>query len=217
MEMIQEEERIWGTIGWEKEGKADVFAVSCTCADMHTHTYVHAHTRTHTHTHTHTHIRSLSLSLSLSHFLSLSSRETVLLTWQLSVLPRSLLIRNWQFLTLILRCWPICIQRTCSKQNRKDIQIINCIRWNLMWMIPFRLIVDVAMRKVCSANCILLTHFWLILFIDRWGTFLPVCIPCDQLCSVEHLLTEYGDLFEWRRQFFKTVTGDVVLWVFSGQ
>ena len=27
---------------------------------------------------------------------------------------------------------------------------------------------------------------------------------CDQLCSVEHLLTECVDLIEWRRQFFDT-------------
>ena len=27
----------------------------------------------------------------------------------------------------------------------------------------------------------------------------PVCIPCDRLCSVEHLLTGCVDLIEWRR------------------
>ena len=30
----------------------------------------------------------------------------------------------------------------------------------------------------------------------------PVCTPCNQLCSVEHLLTECVDLMEWRRFFF---------------
>ena len=32
----------------------------------------------------------------------------------------------------------------------------------------------------------------------------PVCIPCDRLCSIEHLLTGCVDLMDWRRQFFKT-------------
>ena len=42
-----------------------------------------------------------------------------------------------------------------------------------------------------------LTHFYLLN-----GEEPPVCIPCDQLCSIEHLLTECADLIEWRRQFF---------------
>ena len=42
-----------------------------------------------------------------------------------------------------------------------------------------------------------LTHFYLLK-----GEEPPVCIPCDQLCSIEHLLTGCVDLIEWRRQFF---------------
>ena len=44
-----------------------------------------------------------------------------------------------------------------------------------------------------------LTHFYLLK-----GEEPPVCIPCDRLCSVEHLLTGCVDLIDWRRQFFKT-------------
>ena len=44
-----------------------------------------------------------------------------------------------------------------------------------------------------------LTHFYLLK-----GEEPPICIPCGQLCSVEHLLTERVDLTEWRRQFFTT-------------
>ena len=44
-----------------------------------------------------------------------------------------------------------------------------------------------------------LTHFYLLK-----GEEPPVCIPCDQLCSIEHLLTGCVDLIEWRRQVFKT-------------
>ena len=46
-----------------------------------------------------------------------------------------------------------------------------------------------------------LTHFYLLK-----GEEQPVCIPCHQLCSVEHLLTECVDFMEWRRQFFKTAS-----------
>ena len=42
-------------------------------------------------------------------------------------------------------------------------------------------------------------------------------MPCDQLCCVEHLLTECVDLIEGRRQFFKTVIEGVVLRMFYGQ
>ena len=44
-----------------------------------------------------------------------------------------------------------------------------------------------------------LTHFYLLK-----GEEPPVCIPCDQLCSIEHLLTGCVDLIEWRRHSFKT-------------
>ena len=44
-----------------------------------------------------------------------------------------------------------------------------------------------------------LTHFYLLK-----GEEPPVCIPCDRLCSIEHLLTGCVDLMDWRRQFFKT-------------
>ena len=43
-----------------------------------------------------------------------------------------------------------------------------------------------------------LTHFYLLK-----GEEPPVCIPCDRLCSIEHLLTGCVDLIDWRRQFFK--------------
>ena len=43
-----------------------------------------------------------------------------------------------------------------------------------------------------------LTHFYLLK-----GEEPPVCIPCDQLCSIEHLLTGCVDLIELRRQVFK--------------
>ena len=68
-------------------------------------------------------------------------------------------------------------------------------------MIPFRLMVDVDMRKQYYADYVLvtlfLTHFYLLK-----GEELPVCIPCDQLCSIEHLLTGCVDLLECRRQCF---------------
>ena len=51
-----------------------------------------------------------------------------------------------------------------------------------------------------------LTHFYLLK-----GEEPPVCIPCDQLCSIEHLLTGCADLIEWRRQFFKTESLSVLL------
>ena len=41
-------------------------------------------------------------------------------------------------------------------------------------------------------------------FLSLKGEEPPVCIPCDQLCSIEHLLTGCVDSIEWRRQFFKT-------------
>ena len=44
-----------------------------------------------------------------------------------------------------------------------------------------------------------LTHFYL--FKAEEPLF---CIPCDRLCSIEHLLTGCVDLMDWRRQFFKT-------------
>ena len=47
-------------------------------------------------------------------------------------------------------------------------------------------------------------HAFLTHFYPLKGEEPPVCIPCDQLCSVEHLLTGCVDLIEWRRQFFKT-------------
>ena len=52
-----------------------------------------------------------------------------------------------------------------------------------------------------NVNYILVTLFKLI-FICLQSEEPPVCTPCDRLCSIEHLLTEYVDLLEWRRQFF---------------
>ena len=46
------------------------------------------------------------------------------------------------------------------------------------------------------------SHFFNSFFIFSKGEEPPVCIPCDQLCSIEHLLTGCVDLIEWRRQFF---------------
>ena len=88
----------------------------------------------------------------------LASGEIVLLTWQLSVLWKSLSIRDWRFLTLILRCWPICMQRSCGRQNEKDIQRISCTRVNHKWMIPFCVMVNVAVRNPYYADCILVTR-----------------------------------------------------------
>ena len=56
-----------------------------------------------------------------------------------------------------------------------------------------------------------LTHFYLLK-----GEEPPVCIPCDRLCSIEHLLTGCVDLMDWRRQFFKTES-ECVSWMFSKQ
>ena len=42
------------------------------------------------------------------------------------------------------------------------------------------------------------THFYLLK-----GEEPPVCIPCDQLCSIEHLLTGCVDLIEWRGHFVR--------------
>ena len=78
----------------------------------------------------------------------------------------------------------ICIQRSCGKRNGKDIQRISCLRFNSRWMIPFRLMVDVAVRKVFCVDCILVT-FNSFLFIERRGTAY-VHTLCDRLCSIEH-------------------------------
>ena len=48
------------------------------------------------------------------------------------------------------------------------------------------------------------SHFFLTHFYVLKGEESPVCIPCDRLCSIEHLLTGCVDLIEWRRQIFKT-------------
>ena len=48
------------------------------------------------------------------------------------------------------------------------------------------------------------SHFFLTHFYLLKGEEPPVCIPCDRLCSIEHLLTGCVDLMDWRRQFFKT-------------
>ena len=48
----------------------------------------------------------------------------------------------------------------------KDIQEVSYIRFNPKWMIPFRLMVDVDMRKQYYADYILVTLFKLI-FIFR--------------------------------------------------
>ena len=92
----------------------------------------------------------------------LASRETVLLTWLLSRLWRSPSTEEWWFLTLILRCWAICMWQSCGKRNGKDIQGISYIRFNPKWMIPIRLMVDVDARKQYYADYILVTLFYLI-------------------------------------------------------
>ena len=43
-------------------------------------------------------------------------------------------------------------------------------------------------------------HTFLTPFCLLKGEELPICIPCDQLCSAGHLLSECVDLIEWRRQ-----------------
>ena len=74
--------------------------------------------------------------------------------------------------------------------------------------------VDVDVRKQYYADHILvtlfLTHFYLLK-----GEKPPVCITCDQLCSIEHLLTGCVDMIEWRRQFFKTESLSVLLREYS--
>ena len=55
------------------------------------------------------------------------------------------------------------------------------------------------------------SHFFKTHFHLLKGEEPPVCIPCDQLCSIEHLLAEYVDLIEWRRQFFNTESLSVLL------
>ena len=112
-------------------------------------------------------------------------------------------IEEWRFLTLILRCWPMWMWRSYGKRNRKHIQKISYIRFNPKWMTPFRLMVDVDVRKQYYADYILVTLFKLIFYLLK-GEEPPVCIPCDRLCSIEHLLTGCVDLIEWRRHFFKT-------------
>ena len=47
-------------------------------------------------------------------------------------------------------------------------------------------------------------HTFLTYFYLFKGEEPPVCILCDRLYSIEHLLTGCVDLIEWRRQFFKT-------------
>ena len=90
------------------------------------------------------------------------SRETVLLTWQPDMLWRVLFIRDWRFLALILRCWPLCVQRSWGKRNGNNVQRTNDIRFIPKWMIPFHLVVIVAVKKLYYANCTLVTHFLLI-------------------------------------------------------
>ena len=45
------------------------------------------------------------------------------------------------------------------RSNGKDIQRINCIRFNPKWTIPLRLMVDAVVRKLYYADFIMLTHF----------------------------------------------------------
>ena len=59
------------------------------------------------------------------------------------------------------------MQRNCGKRNGKDIQRISCIRFNPKWIIPFRLMVDVAVRKLCYADCLLVTLFYSFVLIER--------------------------------------------------
>ena len=78
---------------------------------------------------------------------------------------------------------------------------MSCLRFNPKWMFPFRLMVHVTVRKLFHAEFILVTLFKNFFYLLK-GEEPPVCIPCDQLCSIEHLLTECEDLIEWRRLFF---------------
>ena len=61
--------------------------------------------------------------------------------------------------------------------------------------------VDVDVRKQYYADYILVTLFKTHFYLLK-GEEPPVCIPCDQLCFVEHLLSGFVDLIELRRQFF---------------
>ena len=53
------------------------------------------------------------------------------------------------------------------RQNGKDIQRANYIRFNLKWMIPFLLTVSVAVKRLYWSHCIMVTYFSLISFIER--------------------------------------------------
>ena len=80
---------------------------------------------------------------------------------------------------------------------------INILMILLLWGGCRRMRCFKDLKKKKKKSCLglgghrLLTHFYLLK-----GEKPPVCIPCDQLCSVEHLLTECVDLIEWRRHFF---------------
>ena len=69
--------------------------------------------------------------------------------------------------------------------------------------------VDVDVSKQYYAAYILVTLFKTHFYLLK-GEEPPVCIPCDQLCSTEHLLTGCVDLIEWRRHFFKTESLNVL-------
>ena len=49
--------------------------------------------------------------------------------------------------------------KCCCKRNEKDIQRTSCVRFNPKWIILFRLMVDVAVRKLYYADCVLVTQF----------------------------------------------------------
>ena len=91
----------------------------------------------------------------------LASGETVLFTWQLNMLRRSLSIREGRFLTLILDADQY-VHKEAVAYGMGKMSRECFIRFSPKWMIPFRLMVDVAVRKLYYADCILVTHFKLI-------------------------------------------------------
>ena len=91
-----------------------------------------------------------------------------------------------------------------GKRNGKDIQRISCLRFNPRWMIPFCLMVDIAVRKLFYADCILVTLLKKIHFCLLKGEEWLICIPCDKLLTKEHIFTNCVDLQECRF-FFETL------------
>ena len=62
--------------------------------------------------------------------------------------------------------------------------------------ISFRPMVNVAVRKVYYADCILVKHFKLMFILKAEEP--PACIPCNEVLTVEHISINCVDLQEYR-------------------